>query len=163
MGNDKSRQTRNTINEINDTLYYESEAEDRWRRKIGLDKLKRQKRNGAKIITKRLAALVESYHQVSSHQKQPQKPQKQDGMPKERKVTKRKDSMSDKKISQAWVIGETLIWSVFIIVMAMIGLYMMKVVKLSDHTVIWLGRVSLAFSLLALLDLAYIASRQRSY
>lgn len=71
--------------------------------------------------------------------------------------------MEKLKLSQAWVIGETIVWSIFIIVTALVGLSMMQVmVKLSHPATLWLGRVTLAFSLLALFYLTFVASRHRS-
>lgn len=70
--------------------------------------------------------------------------------------------MEKLKNSQSWVIGETIVVSVFTIVSALAGLTMMKLIKLTDLQQIWVGRVALAFALLAFFYTAYLAAKQRS-
>lgn len=70
--------------------------------------------------------------------------------------------MDKLKTTQSWVIGETVVWSIFVIVNAITGLSMMQIIKLSHLQSVAFGRVALAFSLLAFFYLAFLASKQRS-
>lgn len=70
--------------------------------------------------------------------------------------------MDKLKSSQSWVIGESIVWAIFVIVTAVAGLSMMSIIKLSHAQSAAVGRVALAFSLLAFFYLTFLASKQRS-
>lgn len=155
MGKNTSTESE-SINELNTEIFYEGEAVDGWRQKIELDKWKQRRKGMVKDIMGKL--LKESKTDpVSSPQNQQKKPPKQDGI-----NTERNKKMEKLKANQAWVVGETMVWSIFVIINSIAGLSMMGLINLShdqSHTV---GRVALAFALLAFLYIAFLGSKQRS-
>jgi hypothetical protein len=156
MGNNTSTKVRDSI----DDLYYEAEALDGWRQKIELDKWKQRGRDMGKSITGTLEVVGVKIPLVNSPQILLKKLQRPVGTNTEKNV--RRKPMEKMKLSQAYIIGETIVWSLFIIVMALTGFAMMHVIKLSDGASMWLGRVALSFSLLAFFYIAYLGIKQRT-
>lgn len=63
--------------------------------------------------------------------------------------------------SQAQVYGEAVVCVLFVIVSAIGALYLLDLVKLTDVSRLWTGRVLAAFSLLALFYLSFKANQRK--
>lgn len=122
----------------------------------------RQRVNGmVKTITRRLGRKVQPIHPQNLIVKQPPKQQSDDGKPTEKNVKERKE-MQRLKSNGSWIIGESIVWSIFVIVNTIAGLSMMGIVNPSHHARVYLGRVILAFALMVFFYLAYLGSKQRT-
>lgn len=64
--------------------------------------------------------------------------------------------------TQPKVLGETIVWSVFIVAGAIAGLSLMGVINISETQAHAVGRVILGFTFLVLFYGAYLAAKQRS-
>lgn len=67
--------------------------------------------------------------------------------------------MDKLKATQTWAIGESVVWAIFVIVNTINGLVLMHIVKASDLQEATLGRIALAFALLAFFYLTFKANK----